>query len=353
MSDKKLELNRRRVLAGIGVIGAASAGAGAGTMALFSDTESSSGNTVQAGTLDLKVAGQNPLTANEAFGPFAPGDSKSYNVPLKNVGTIQGVLDFRLSGTNSEGDNPESEPETQTDGDLGDHLMVTIEVGGSQKAYGTFNEVTGTYPDVATIAGGDSTNMKITMTLPEGTGNEVQGDVITADITFYLNQTAGQDPPLNVEETSGSWPSHESNFEVTTGQQGNADNIRTDGTNRADKSFTSGTGYDFTLVLDANGVGTFTVDGEDFDVDIDAFEGSQFAVMAKNYDSTFSVEISNLSSSEGPLPQTSVSSGTNGGKQSLVFSPVDTSDGIEVSGTLTFTGGTISEGNSSGLQLLV
>ena len=52
-SDSTIELNRRRVLSGLGVIGLASAGAGAGTMALFSDTETSSGNAVQAGTLDL------------------------------------------------------------------------------------------------------------------------------------------------------------------------------------------------------------------------------------------------------------------------------------------------------------
>jgi predicted ribosomally synthesized peptide with SipW-like signal peptide len=46
---------RRRVLAGIGAVGLASAGAGLGTTAYFSDTESFENNTLEAGRLDLKL----------------------------------------------------------------------------------------------------------------------------------------------------------------------------------------------------------------------------------------------------------------------------------------------------------
>ncbi|SFH31823.1 SipW-cognate class signal peptide [Halorubrum aquaticum] len=56
MSDKNgIEISRRKALAGIGGIGVASAGAGIGTSAYFSDTESFDGNTLTAGELDLKV----------------------------------------------------------------------------------------------------------------------------------------------------------------------------------------------------------------------------------------------------------------------------------------------------------
>ncbi|MFC7069634.1 SipW-dependent-type signal peptide-containing protein [Halobaculum lipolyticum] len=48
-------VGRRNVLLGLGTIGLASAGAGLGTTAYFSDTESFSGNTLQAGSLDLTV----------------------------------------------------------------------------------------------------------------------------------------------------------------------------------------------------------------------------------------------------------------------------------------------------------
>ncbi|MGB9986739.1 VWA domain-containing protein [Salarchaeum japonicum] len=48
-------LSRRKVLGGLGAVGLASAGAGLGTSAYFTDTESLTGNTLAAGELDLKL----------------------------------------------------------------------------------------------------------------------------------------------------------------------------------------------------------------------------------------------------------------------------------------------------------
>jgi len=48
-------LSRRRVLAGLGAIGLASAGAGLGTSAYFSDQETFTNNSLVAGSLDMKV----------------------------------------------------------------------------------------------------------------------------------------------------------------------------------------------------------------------------------------------------------------------------------------------------------
>ena len=56
--DNKPELyslSRRKTLAGLGAVGLASAGAGLGTSAFFSDTERFENNTLTAGTLDLLV----------------------------------------------------------------------------------------------------------------------------------------------------------------------------------------------------------------------------------------------------------------------------------------------------------
>ncbi|MFB6069131.1 MAG: SipW-dependent-type signal peptide-containing protein, partial [Halobacterium sp.] len=55
MKEKQFDLTRRRVLGGLGTIGIASAAAGLGTSAYFSDTETYTGNTLTAGSLDLKV----------------------------------------------------------------------------------------------------------------------------------------------------------------------------------------------------------------------------------------------------------------------------------------------------------
>lgn len=50
-----IELTRRRLLASVGTVGLASAGAGLGTTAYFGDRESFDGNTLAAGELDLTV----------------------------------------------------------------------------------------------------------------------------------------------------------------------------------------------------------------------------------------------------------------------------------------------------------
>ncbi|WP_255192358.1 SipW-dependent-type signal peptide-containing protein [Natronobeatus ordinarius] len=60
------ELTRRKALAGIGAIGAASVGAGLGTSAYFSDRETFDGNTLTAGELDLRIDWQQLY-----FGPEA------------------------------------------------------------------------------------------------------------------------------------------------------------------------------------------------------------------------------------------------------------------------------------------
>jgi predicted ribosomally synthesized peptide with SipW-like signal peptide len=58
MTDDKpqlYDLSRRKMLAGLGAIGLASTGAGLGTSAYFSDREVFQGNTLTAGSLDLRV----------------------------------------------------------------------------------------------------------------------------------------------------------------------------------------------------------------------------------------------------------------------------------------------------------
>jgi hypothetical protein len=53
--DTKFELTRRKILAGLGGVGLASAGAGLGTSAFLKDTEGFDNNAITAGQLDLKV----------------------------------------------------------------------------------------------------------------------------------------------------------------------------------------------------------------------------------------------------------------------------------------------------------
>ena len=63
-NDQLTHLSRRKLLAGLGAVGVASAGAGLGTTAYFNDTESFQNNSLTAGEFDLKVDWQ-----HEYYGP--------------------------------------------------------------------------------------------------------------------------------------------------------------------------------------------------------------------------------------------------------------------------------------------
>ncbi|THE65592.1 hypothetical protein D8Y22_07150 [Salinadaptatus halalkaliphilus] len=76
--SKKIELTRRKALAGIGAIGAASAGAGLGTSAFFSDQTAFEGNELAAGELDLRIDWQQLY--------FGPEENQDHYTPYGEAG---------------------------------------------------------------------------------------------------------------------------------------------------------------------------------------------------------------------------------------------------------------------------
>mgnify|MGYP000050091998 CR=1 FL=1 len=80
-----IDLTRRRALAAIGSIGVASAGAGLGTSAYFSDQETFENNQLTAGTLDMKVA------ATEYYSDWSP-DEAAY----AGMASDEAATDIRL-----------------------------------------------------------------------------------------------------------------------------------------------------------------------------------------------------------------------------------------------------------------
>ena len=74
---QQYNLSRRRVLAGLGAVGIASAGTGLGTSAFFSDQEEFTDNSLQAGTLDLKL----DYKATYFGGPGRLADVQSMGYP--------------------------------------------------------------------------------------------------------------------------------------------------------------------------------------------------------------------------------------------------------------------------------
>ena len=140
------------MLGGLGAIGLASAGAGLGTSAFFSDTEEFEGNTITAGTLDMSVSAT-VVAANEywvnagGLGVSAVADSQDAVVGLQ-VDDVKpgdwGIICFDIDvGTNpgfvqvctenfaeGGGANPEPEQEAEgdadNDADLGEFLLTTV-----------------------------------------------------------------------------------------------------------------------------------------------------------------------------------------------------------------------------------
>lgn len=82
-NENTLSLSRRRVLAGIGAVGVASAGAGLGTTAYFSDNETLENNTLTAGELDLSVTWQQLYYG--AAQTTRPGDYGDAERPFVNA----------------------------------------------------------------------------------------------------------------------------------------------------------------------------------------------------------------------------------------------------------------------------
>lgn len=78
-----LELSRRKVLAGIGGIGVAAAGAGFGTSAYFNDGEVFEENTITAGELDLRIDWQQlyygPEANTDNYAPYGPAGKPFVN----------------------------------------------------------------------------------------------------------------------------------------------------------------------------------------------------------------------------------------------------------------------------------
>jgi len=124
----------KKILASVFVIGILALGIGWGTYSYFSDTETSSGNTFTAGTLDLKVDGKDGSdVVHITLSNMKPGDDTGYyKWVLKNVGTLPGRISVTFSVIIND-DNGLTEPESACDttggegeGELGQYLKPGI-----------------------------------------------------------------------------------------------------------------------------------------------------------------------------------------------------------------------------------
>ena len=216
----------KNIIISLVIIAAVATLIGTGIAANFSDTESATGNTFTAGTLNLKVGDADPCTEKILLGMdnLKPGDTgNAANWLAKNTGTIAGDLTVAVGAiTNDE--NTRSEVEiaagdtTDNVGELGANLKIAFWmdvdkdnawsendyylksdetvvswVSGSTlptDAYDIVNNYdSDTWTAVQNVATTtDVGKFRTEYELPGATGNDVQSDSCVFNITFTLNQ---------------------------------------------------------------------------------------------------------------------------------------------------------------------
>ena len=184
------------------------------TLAQFADTETSTGNTFGAGTLDLTADGNNGTnTVKFTVANMKPGSQPKGTYTLRNIGTINGYLDLEsISVSNNE--NACIEPETEagdstcdnpgaSQGELQNVVNMRLVVdrdcdgwigGGDTTFYnGMTGSVAGNYElDEPINAGGQTCVTAIFDWWNTPSDNLAMGDDMTLNMTFELGQSAAQ-----------------------------------------------------------------------------------------------------------------------------------------------------------------
>lgn len=200
----------KKILISLMTIASVGALVGGGVYAYFSDRETSTGNTFTAGTLDLNLDGGNTNVVKFTVSDVKPGGSGGGTWTVTNVGTIAGYLDLESCNvTESIGSttDPELADEGGTDtAQLGNYLMAHIFVDannngnwdtGETDILGTnatpvaIRTIAASYDLNLSLAASSGTNyITLRWSVPTATDNRIQGDSVTLNIGFELQQRA-------------------------------------------------------------------------------------------------------------------------------------------------------------------
>ena len=122
----------KKILVSLAVIGVAAAIAIGGTIAYFSDTETSTGNTFTAGTIDISIDGQNPWTGTFAMDDMKPCYTDYINFRIDNdLSDPNPVNIFKKITVTDENTGAVSEPECDDQGGVWDRNAQACDWDGS------------------------------------------------------------------------------------------------------------------------------------------------------------------------------------------------------------------------------
>lgn len=127
-----------KIILSIAVIGVVAAMAIGGTVAYFTDTETSTGNTFTAGTIDIAVDGANPWQHTETLNviDMKPSQHEYTEYVIQNVGSNPANV-FKKVSNFVEGDGTISEPECQQ----GNGTWTLGQCSGNYEAVNTISSV--------------------------------------------------------------------------------------------------------------------------------------------------------------------------------------------------------------------
>ena len=189
----------RKIAMSVLVIAVATAMVTLGTFAYFSDSETSTGNTFGAGTLDLQVNGENPLTSAFAESNLYPGWADTEPIKVTNVGTIDGnTLTVSVQNLVND-DNSCNGPEALVDttcggvgGELGAKMDIVIyDVDAAAPIWsGKLNQLAGagSVSLGGSLNASQTRNFELQGSIGTSVGNIIQSDAVTFDIVVDLTQ---------------------------------------------------------------------------------------------------------------------------------------------------------------------
>lgn len=187
-----------KILLSVASIAAAAALIIGATFAFFSDSETSTGNTFAAGTLEIDILDQNedtPFETEVIVSNWAPGDETLVNFDVKNIGTLP--INIRGFATGSWGDD---------DLDALNVVKVTkVErfSGGWEELASDPDGITGLFyysptggdVDLFEVPPDARAQFRLTVEFDEDAGNDFQEETFTSSLTVEAKQT-----------TAPSWP---------------------------------------------------------------------------------------------------------------------------------------------------
>lgn len=181
----------KKILVSLLLVGLVGFALGWGTYSQFSDTETTTA-TFTAGTLNLKVGNDDPVSWKINLTDLLPGCSSSQSVAINNSGSVNGNLSISFSSLEDE-ENGLTEPElvlgdTEPDGELAENLYLKITVDGTViyegYASGVLSGGLADYP----LNAGASVTFTVNYSIDEAVDNIIQSDVVGFTITFLLEQ---------------------------------------------------------------------------------------------------------------------------------------------------------------------